>query len=104
MRIFRPLPWHGSFARDFLRRAPLRTLTAQATGGARPHTMSTTAAERIQPARTWSAGNGHPKVSVVIPCLNEAENIEVCVRTALQVLEDNRIPGEVIVADNASED
>ncbi len=43
-------------------------------------------------------------VSVVIPCLNEEENIERCVRTALEVLEESRIPGEVIVADNASED
>jgi glycosyltransferase involved in cell wall biosynthesis len=45
-----------------------------------------------------------PIVSVVIPCLNEAENIERCVTLALGVLRDSRIPGEVIVADNASED
>ena len=43
-------------------------------------------------------------VSVVIPCLNEAECIERCVRSALSVLEDNGFPGEVIVADNDSED
>jgi hypothetical protein len=45
-----------------------------------------------------------PKVSVVIPCLNEAENIEACVRRAVAVLAEHDIPGEVIVADNASED
>jgi len=45
-----------------------------------------------------------PVVSVVIPCLNEAANIEACVRTALEVLERHGIAGEVIVADNASED
>ena len=45
-----------------------------------------------------------PVVSVVIPCLNEAANIETCVRTALEVLERHSISGEVIVADNASED
>jgi glycosyltransferase involved in cell wall biosynthesis len=45
-----------------------------------------------------------PKVSVVIPCLNEAENIELCVTTALQVLATNGIDGEVVVADNASTD
>jgi glycosyltransferase involved in cell wall biosynthesis len=44
------------------------------------------------------------KVSVVIPCLNEAENIETCVRAARDVLERHGIPGEVIVADNGSED
>jgi glycosyltransferase involved in cell wall biosynthesis len=43
-------------------------------------------------------------VSVVIPCLNEAANIERCVTLALEVLEDAGIPGEVVVADNASED
>ena len=43
-------------------------------------------------------------VSVVIPCLNEEENIERCVRRALEVLEQAGIPGEVVVADNASED
>jgi glycosyltransferase involved in cell wall biosynthesis len=45
-----------------------------------------------------------PSVSVVIPCLNEAENIEICVTRALAVLEEHQIPGEVVVADNASED
>jgi glycosyltransferase involved in cell wall biosynthesis len=43
-------------------------------------------------------------VSVVIPCLNEEENIERCVVLARTVLEESGIPGEVIVADNASED
>jgi glycosyltransferase involved in cell wall biosynthesis len=43
-------------------------------------------------------------VSVVIPCLNEAESIERCVRSALEVLETHDISGEVIVADNDSED
>jgi glycosyltransferase involved in cell wall biosynthesis len=43
-------------------------------------------------------------VSVVIPCLNEAENIELCVRTAREVLERSDIEGEVLVVDNASED
>src|SRR3954451_657252 len=43
-------------------------------------------------------------VSVVIPCLNEAENIEACVSSALEALQTSGIPGEVVVADNASED
>jgi glycosyltransferase involved in cell wall biosynthesis len=45
-----------------------------------------------------------PLVSVVIPCLNEAENIVQCVTSAREVLERHGIPGEVVVADNASED
>src|SRR4051812_39564919 len=47
---------------------------------------------------------GPPKVSVVIPCLNEAGNIEECVRRAYAGLEAAGVTGEVIVADNASED
>src|SRR5215218_1216860 len=45
-----------------------------------------------------------PRVSVVIPCLNEAENIVQCVQGALKVLLANGIAGEVIVADNGSDD
>jgi glycosyltransferase involved in cell wall biosynthesis len=45
-----------------------------------------------------------PLVSVVIPCLNEAQSIEACVRSARKVLSDHRIEGEVVVADNGSED
>jgi glycosyltransferase involved in cell wall biosynthesis len=43
-------------------------------------------------------------VSVVIPCLNEAENIERCVAWALTTLAEHYIAGEVVVADNDSED
>ncbi len=45
-----------------------------------------------------------PLVSVVIPCLNEAENIEQCVEAALVALHEMDVPGEVVVADNDSED
>ena len=45
-----------------------------------------------------------PRVSVVIPCLNEADNIEECVRRAHAALEDAGLHGEVVVADNASQD
>jgi glycosyltransferase involved in cell wall biosynthesis len=45
-----------------------------------------------------------PLVSVVIPCLNEAENIERCVTAALQALRGMGVQGEVVVADNDSED
>jgi len=44
------------------------------------------------------------EVSVVIPCLNEAENIAECVERSLAALRDAGIGGEVVVADNGSED
>ena len=43
-------------------------------------------------------------VSVIIPCLNEAENIEQCVRSAWDAMASAGIVGEVIVADNGSDD
>jgi glycosyltransferase involved in cell wall biosynthesis len=45
-----------------------------------------------------------PLVSVVIPCLNEAGNIEECVRSAREALRQMQVSGEVVVADNDSED
>ncbi|HLW95392.1 MAG TPA: glycosyltransferase family 2 protein [Solirubrobacteraceae bacterium] len=45
-----------------------------------------------------------PLVSVVIPCLNEEENVERCVIAAVAALRDASLAGEVIVVDNASED
>jgi hypothetical protein len=43
-------------------------------------------------------------VSVVIPCLNEAETIAECVASALGVLAEHAMPGEVLVIDNGSHD
>jgi glycosyltransferase involved in cell wall biosynthesis len=61
--------------------------------------------ERTAPALHEQTGPGtRPRVSVVIPCLNEAETIAECVRRARVALEDNGLAGEVIVADNHSED
>jgi len=44
------------------------------------------------------------RVSVVIPCLNEAETIVECVTQARSVLDENALVGEVIVVDNGSSD
>jgi len=45
-----------------------------------------------------------PKLSVVIPCLNEADSIEIVVRKALETMQRDGIDGEVVVADNGSSD
>ncbi len=45
-----------------------------------------------------------PRVSVVMPCLNEAETIVRCVGAALSAMRAAGIDGEVIVADNGSTD
>src|SRR5262245_9969791 len=45
-----------------------------------------------------------PEVSVVMPCLNEVDTIEACIKKAQQALGENNIRGEIIVADNGSTD
>lgn len=45
-----------------------------------------------------------PSVSIVMPCLNEKETVETCVRKATGWLERSGHPGEVIVVDNGSTD
>ena len=44
------------------------------------------------------------ELTVVMPCLNEAETLAVCVDKALAALRENDIAGEVVVADNGSTD
>jgi glycosyltransferase involved in cell wall biosynthesis len=44
------------------------------------------------------------ELSVVMPCLNEAETLESCIRKAQGALLEAKIVGEIIVADNGSSD
>jgi glycosyltransferase involved in cell wall biosynthesis len=44
------------------------------------------------------------EVSVVMPCLDEVETLERCIRKAQRALRDANIAGEVIIADNGSTD
>ena len=50
------------------------------------------------------SSNEQLELSVVMPCLNEAETVGRCVRKALATLQEAGIAGEVIVADNGSTD
>jgi glycosyltransferase involved in cell wall biosynthesis len=64
-------------------------------------------AESAEPAVTTVAEPGardEPELSVVMPCLNEAATIEICIRKALGSFERLGIQGEVVVADNGSTD
>jgi hypothetical protein len=71
------------------------------------HRTATRITDREQPVQRAGVDrqNGHaPMVSVVIPCLNEAECIERCVRLARQTLDIHGLTGEVVVSDNGSTD
>ena len=44
------------------------------------------------------------EVSVVMPCLNEAETLEACIVKAQRALQEAHIRGEIVIADNGSTD
>jgi glycosyltransferase involved in cell wall biosynthesis len=44
------------------------------------------------------------ELTVLMPCLNEAETVATCVRKAVTFLADSGIDGEVVLADNGSTD
>jgi glycosyltransferase involved in cell wall biosynthesis len=44
------------------------------------------------------------ELTILMPCLNEAETLEVCIRKARGFLESSGVSGEVLIADNGSTD
>jgi glycosyltransferase involved in cell wall biosynthesis len=44
------------------------------------------------------------ELTIVMPCLNEAETLKVCIDKAMKYLNDNNISGEVVIGDNGSTD
>ena len=44
------------------------------------------------------------ELSIVLPCLNEAETIGICLKKAAKFLQENKINGELVVGDNDSSD
>jgi glycosyltransferase involved in cell wall biosynthesis len=47
---------------------------------------------------------GELELTVVMPCLNEAETVAICVTKAMRWIRDAGVDGEVVVADNGSTD
>jgi O-antigen/teichoic acid export membrane protein len=70
------------------------------SAGASPNAVSTLE----QTSASAQPGTSSVQVSVVIPCLNEAANIVECVTRARRVLDEHGLRGEVVVADNGSDD
>lgn len=64
--------------------------------------MITTTASQMAASRV--ASEAAIEVSIVMPCLNEADTIGTCIRKAQDTLAASGIAGEVIVADNGSAD
>lgn len=44
------------------------------------------------------------ELTILMPCLNEAETLEICIKKAMSFFDDNNVHGEVLIADNGSND
>src|SRR3974377_2190856 len=62
--------------------------------------------ERRHPADVAPRNEGDDiiEVSIVMPCLNEADTLETCIRKAQAALGEHDITGEIVIADNGSTD
>jgi glycosyltransferase involved in cell wall biosynthesis len=63
-------------------------------------TRETPVSRRVERVETASA----LEVSIIMPCLNEAETLAVCIKKAQRFITENELAGEVIIADNGSND
>ncbi len=50
------------------------------------------------------SNSGQIEVSVVMPCLNEADSVGICIEKAIEGLKKAGVSGEIIVVDNGSTD
>lgn len=58
-----------------------------------------------QPAEaTTTLAGDMLELSIIMPCLNEAETLATCINKAQQFLRQHNVKGEVVVADNGSTD
>lgn len=44
------------------------------------------------------------ELTILMPCLNEAETLGVCIERAKKLLQENKIDGEILISDNGSTD
>ena len=44
------------------------------------------------------------ELTILMPCLNEAETLETCINKAKTFLKEHNVNGEVVIADNGSTD
>ena len=66
--------------------------------------MVQTLMPEVSPANLFEENGYAVEVSVVMPCLNEADTLATCIEKAQRAFRENNINGEVVVADNGSVD
>jgi glycosyltransferase involved in cell wall biosynthesis len=50
------------------------------------------------------AGTGNTELTIIMPCLNEAETLALCIDKASRYLANSGVSGEIVIADNGSTD
>jgi len=90
--------------RPYERRSDEYTRDATDRKGPVPQATTARSGPDRSPARPAALRPEVIELSIVLPCLNEAETLGTCLSKALAVLRDHDIRGEVIVADNGSSD
>jgi glycosyltransferase involved in cell wall biosynthesis len=66
--------------------------------------MSNVKLSSIKPTSAATTPSDAVEVSIVIPCLDEEDTLENCIRIAQRAIEKSRLKAEIIVADNNSSD
>ena len=61
-------------------------------------------ANRISQYKFLPESNQMMELTILMPCLNEAETLAVCIQKARRFLERSGVSGEVLIADNGSTD
>lgn len=67
-------------------------------------TPSRRAKKMEKPAPVAAPAEAPLELSIVIPCLNEADTLATCIEKAQRAMKEHGISGEIIVADNGSTD
>jgi glycosyltransferase involved in cell wall biosynthesis len=60
--------------------------------------------EQYHPDAGTASDEPAPEVSIVMPCLNEADTLATCIEKAQRAFREHGIDGEIVVADNNSTD
>ncbi len=64
----------------------------------------TTSIRRTEPHSKSAGDETEIELTIVMPCLNEADTLETCLEKAQRAMRENGIVGEIVVADNGSTD
>ena len=66
--------------------------------------MTTEVLEQVVHSRTRPDAAREVEVSIVMPCLNEAETLAACIRKAQAAIIEHQLSAEIVIADNGSTD